>query len=236
MSRDGFSNYRASLYRCWSIKTSEIFKIPIEAWPELSDRPWSPVRKRNIGRVRSLERVVLTSHRIRREKVSGLGEVAECVASASVQHARVHTHTACTRHAHAYAHTHTHTPTPWRTGDGAVVVVHSTRNQSLVRALTSEVEKERERERKRESDRKTRTSGTEVRGASFPSDMPGCLLVLSHRLRPTSLPLRAPRPSSGTHSLFSFPSLAYLVLYSFIFIYFHLYLANCFVAKSRQQV
>lgn len=38
-----------------------------------------------------------------------------------------------------------------------------------------------------ETDRKMRTSGTEVRRTSFSLDMPGCLLVVSHRLRPSSL-------------------------------------------------
>lgn len=59
-------------------------------------------------------------------------------------------------------------------------------------------------ERKRESDRKTRTSGTEVRRASFPSDMPGCLLVLSHRLRPTSPLSLSPRTSSTNIHTLSF--------------------------------
>lgn len=147
---------------------------------------------RNIGRARSLERVVLASHRIGREKVSGLGEVAKCVVSTGVQHARAY--------AHAYAHTHV-------LANGRRGGRRSTLDSKSVGRMSTyvvEVKRERERE-KRESDRKTRTSGTEVRGASFPSDMPGCLLVLSHRLRPTSpLPLRTPHPFSDIHSLFSF--------------------------------
>jgi len=135
-----------------------------------------------------------------REKVSGLREVAKCVASTGVQPARVR------KRVHTQ-HAHTHAP---ENGDRRGTLG----SEPVARTSTYEEGGERE------SDRKTRTSGTEVRGASFPSDMPGCLLVLSHRLRPTSLPLRAPapRPFLNAHSLFSF---FFTIFFYLIFIYFY---------------
>lgn len=176
---------------------------------------WVPVR--NIGRVRSLERVVLASHRIGREKVSGLGEVAECVALRACNTCM------CSR---------TRAPTPWRTGDEAVVVVHSIRNQSFVRALMLEVKKERDREREREN-RIGRRERAELRSAELPF-LRTCLAASSSS--PTdydrlllSFCAHLARPRAHT--------LSFLFFLQRTWFYIHLfsYLDNCFVAESRDK-
>lgn len=113
----------------------------------------------------------------------------------------------CTHNAHVRIHTH--------------ALANGGRRSTLgLESVARTNSYEEDGERKRESDRKTRTSGTEVRRASFPSDMPGCLLVLSHRLRPTS-PLPLPDPRASRRQTY-IRTLSFLLL-SFSIIYLSLY-------------
>lgn len=211
VSRDSLTFINLHYIGVSQLRLLRFLKFPSRHWPK-SDRPRFPSVRSNAFDL-SNESSSRPTGRIGREKVSGLGKVAECVASAGV---RMHTH------AHALA-------------NGRRSSRRSTLDsKSVARTSTYVGGGDREREREREN-RIGRQERAELRSAELPF-LRTCLAASSSS--PTdydrlllSLCMHLVRPQTYTLSFLFFFSV-YLIL-----LYIHLlwYLANCFVAKSSDK-